>query len=378
MDFSLTEEQQLLKDSVVRFVEKQYDFESRRRIVAAGGLDEANWALFAEMGWLMAGLPEDHGGLGGGIEAQSILCEALGAGLVVEPFIPVAVMAARTLLAAGGPLAAELLPQLAAGSARPVLAHAEPGAFGELAWVETVAVRSGAGWIVNGRKAVVWAAPYASHLIVSARTSGAAGDADGLTLFLLPANGVPGLTRRDVRLSDGSRGSEIDLADVTVGDDAVIGALGQGHGPVAEACAHTLVALCAEAVGAMDRLVWLTRDYLNTRVQFGKPIGTFQALQHRMADMLIELEMSRSQVCRAMAHLGADPASRDRAVSSMKVQIGRSARFVGGNAIQLHGGIGISEEYVVGHYFKRLTMIDNALGTVGLHLDRMAALGRAA
>ncbi|EQA98566.1 acyl-CoA dehydrogenase family protein [Sphingobium baderi] len=377
MDFTLNDEQQLLKDSVDRFIEKEYDFESRRRLVAGTGLSEAHWALFAEMGWLMAGLPEDHGGIGGGIMENAIICEAFGKGLVLEPFLPIAVLAAQVLIAANGRHAHELLPKLAAGDARPVLAHAEADAFGELAWVETRAERRGSCWAINGRKMLVAGAPFASHFLVSARVSGLPGDEEGLCLFVLsPA--AQGIKRTDVRLSDNSWASELVLTDVTVEADALMGREGEAFPILAQAYAHATIGLAAEAVGAMERLLWITRDYLNTRVQFGKPIGNFQALQHRMADMLIEVEMSRSQLFRAMAHLSAVSSDRDQAISSLKVQIGRSAKFVGGNAIQLHGGIGITEEYSVGHYFKRLTMIDNAFGTVGVHLDRMAKLKRAA
>lgn len=377
MDFEPSGEQQLLKDSVSRFVEREYTFEARRALARAGGFGEANWRTFADMGWLAVGLPEDVGGLGSGIVEQGIIAEGLGAALVLEPWLEVAVLAGRALERSGGAAAAALLEQMAAGEARPVLAHGEAGAFAELAWVETRAERRGDGWVIDGRKTMIGGAPFATHFLVSARTSGEPGAAEGISLFLLPADAA-GVTRTDVRMADSSRASELVFDAAALGADALLGAEGGAFTAIADAHAHALVALGAMAVGAMDRVVWMTRDYLNTRVQFGKPIGTFQALQHRMADMLIEVEMSRAQVFRAMAHLPKAPAERDRAVSSLKVQIGRSAKFVGGNAIQLHGGIGVTEEYAVGHYFKRLTMIDNMFGTVGLHLDRMAALGAAA
>lgn len=377
MDFTLSEEQQLLKDSVNRFVEKSYGFEDRRKLARGSGISDANWSLFAEMGWLMAGLPEEYGGIGGGPVERAILSEAFGEGLLLEPYLAVAVLAAQTLVGAGGRHARALLPDLAAGSARPVLAHGEADAFGDLPWVETRADQKGDGWVLNGRKTLVLGGPFASHYLVSARTDRNAGDEAGISLFVMPAD-TAGIERIDLRLADSSRAAELVLTDVVLNAESLLGEEGKAFPILAQAYAHAVVALAAEAVGAMNRLVWMTRDYLNTRVQFGKPIGAFQALQHRMADMLIELEMSRSQLFRAIAHLGRDCVERDRAVSSLKVQIGRSAKFVGGNAVQLHGGIGVAEEYAAGHYFKRLTMIDNLFGSVGVHLDRMARLNRVA
>lgn len=235
-------------------------------------------------------------------------------------------------------------------------------------------MKSGAGWRISGKKSLVHAAPFATHLIVSARTSGEPGSSAGISLFLV-APEARGLSSLNARLADSSRASELSFSACPA---TLIGREGDGLGIIETAYAHAAVALCAEAVGAMDKALWTTRDYLQTRQQFGVAIGTFQALQHRMADMLIELEMARSQVYRALAYLDAEPAIRDQAVSSMKVQIGRSIKFTGYQAIQLHGGIGMTEEYLIGHYFRRLHMIDNMLGTVGIHLGRMAAQYRTA
>lgn len=368
MEFGLGEEQQLLQDSIARLLEREYSFEKRQKLVAeGGGFSDANWTTFAEMGWLMLGLPEAAGGLGGTPVDTAIVMEQFGKALVVEPYLPVAVMAARVLIEAGADTG--LIAAIGTGEARPVLAHSEAGAFGTLAWVETRAEQTGNRWHLSGTKSLVLAAPFATHFIVSARTSGQAGDPGGISLFLVEP-GASGLTRQDGRLADGSRASELTFAAC---DAALIGELGGGLPVIETACAHAAVALCAEAVGAMDKALWTTRDYLQTRQQFGVAIGTFQSLQHRMADMLIELEMARSQVFRALAHLEAEPAIRDQAISSMKVQIGRSIKFTGYQSIQLHGGIGMTEEYLIGHYFKRLHMIDNALGTVGNHLGRIAA-----
>ena len=266
-----------------------------------------------------------------------------------------------------------LLIAIAGVLALPVLAHGEVDAGGEIAFVETSATPTSTGWSLSGRKSLVLGAPFATHYLVSARTSGAAGDEEGISLFLLQP-GDTGLERIDLRLSDSSRASEIVLDGAEVGSDRLILPEGKAFDAIATAHAHATTLLCAEAIGVMDRALWVTRDYLKTRQQFGQPIGNFQALQHRMADMVIELELSRAQVFGALASLNAPAPLRDRAVSSAKVQIGRAAKFIGGNAIQLHGGIGVTEEYVVGHYYKRLVMIDNAFGNVAFHLGRMSKL----
>ena len=380
MEFELNPEQVQLQDSVRRFVEKQYAFEARRRLVrgpddrGGGGFDPAHWASFAELGWLAVGLPEAHGGFGGSAVEQAIILEEFGKGLVVEPFLPVAVLATQVLATAGATgAAAGLLADIGTGAALPVLAHGEVDAGGEIAFVETSATPTSTGWSLSGRKSLVLGAPFATHYLVSARTSGAAGDEEGISLFLLQP-GDTGLERIDLRLSDSSRASEIVLDGAEVGSDRLILPEGKAFDAIATAHAHATTLLCAEAIGVMDRALWVTRDYLKTRQQFGQPIGNFQALQHRMADMVIELELSRAQVFGALASLNAPAPLRDRAVSSAKVQIGRAAKFIGGNAIQLHGGIGVTEEYVVGHYYKRLVMIDNGFGTVAFHLGRMSKL----
>jgi alkylation response protein AidB-like acyl-CoA dehydrogenase len=373
MEFSLSEEQQLLKDSIARFVERDYSFDKRQKLVTeGGGFNPVNWSIFADMGWLMLGLPENKGGLGGTAVDAAIVMEEFGKALVVEPFLHVAVLAARVLIGGGGDTA--LIEAIGTGKALPVLAHGEAEAYDKLNWVETRAKLSGDGWQLTGIKSLVHAAPFATHFIISARTSGEAGDANGISLFLVERN-AHGLYRKDARLADGSRASEIALRDCAA---TLIGEDGAALPIIEAGTAHATVALCAEAVGAMEKALWTTRDYLQTREQFGAAIGTFQSLQHRMADMLIELEMARSQVYRALAFLDDTPAVRDKAVSSMKVQIGRSVKFIGAQVVQLHGGMGMTEEYLIGHYFRRLFMIESAFGTTGVHLDRMAALDKKA
>jgi alkylation response protein AidB-like acyl-CoA dehydrogenase len=373
MEFSLSEEQQLLKDSIARFVEREYGFDKRQKIVAEdAGFSDANWRIFTDMGWLMLGLPEDKGGLGGSPVDTAIVMEEFGKALILEPYLHVAIMAARILIEAGD--SSGLIDAIGTGTAKPVLAHSEADAYNALNWVQTRAEKLTGAWKLTGQKSLVHAAVFATHIIVSARTSGKAGDADGISLFLV-APDADGLSRVDARLADNSRASELTFSNC---DATLIGQEGAALPVIETAYAHATVALCAEAVGAMDKALWTTRDYLQTREQFGQAIGSFQSLQHRMADMLIELEMARSQVYRGLAFLGSDPATRDQAISSMKVQIGRSIKFTGYQSIQLHGGIGMTEDYLIGHYFKRLHMIDNALGTVGTHLGRMAEIERRA
>ncbi len=371
MDFEFSDEQEMLRDSIMRHLDREYAFE-RRRASAEAGPSEARWAYFAEMGWLAAGLPEELGGLGGGPLDMALIAEQFGRRLVIEPYLAVAVLAAQTLLASKDPRAPTLLSGIADGSARPVLAHNEAAAGGDLAWVETRAeAGSDGGWRLNGRKTAIWGAPFADSFLISARTSGEPGSRRGLSLFRVPASSQ-GVEMTAVRLADSSRAGEVVLADARLPADALWGALDEAFDVVDEAHAVAIAALCADAVGAMEAALWITRDYLKVRVQFGQPIGSFQALQHRMADMLIEVELSRSMTHRALAYLQAAPAIRRHAVSAAKVQIGKSAKLVGGQAIQLHGAIGITEEYVIGHYFKRLTVIDNAFGSVAAHLEEMA------
>jgi alkylation response protein AidB-like acyl-CoA dehydrogenase len=358
MDFELDETQTLLRDSVVRWAEREYGFEARRALAAAGGFSEAHWRAFVDMGWLGAAVAEDLGGLGGSAIETAILMEEFGKVLLLEPFLPVGVLAVQTLLGVGGERARDLVRSVVTGEARLVLAHEEVKAAGVLAHVETAAGSDGR---IDGVKTLVLGGPFASRLLVSARTGGGAREAGGIALYLVdPAD--PSVERRDYRLADGTRASEFRFAGAKGELLAAEGfaAIDRGH-------AHAVAMLCAEAVGAMDRALWTTRDYLKTRKQFGRFLGDFQVLQHRMAEMLIELELARSVVFRVLAHLDAPPPDRARAVSACKIQIGKSARFVGGQAIQLHGGIGVTEDCAIGHYFKRLTFIDNAFGSTAHH-----------
>ncbi len=357
MEFELDEMQAMLRDSAARWAEKHYAFDARRKLAVDAGLAEANWATFAEMGWLGAGLSEEQGGYGGGAAETAILMEEFGKVLLLEPFLPVAVLAAQALIGVGDERASALVGEIVSGESRIVLAHEEPKALGRLDHVEMLADADGA---ITGLKTLVLGAPFASKLIVSARSGGVIG------LYLVDAD-APGVERRDYRLADGSRASEIRFSGARAEQITA-----DGRSAIERAYAYGITMLCAEAVGAMDRALWLTRDYLKTRKQFGKYLGEFQVLQHRMADMLIELELARSALFRALAALEGPADERDHAVSACKVQIGKAGRVVGGQAIQLHGGIGVTEEFAIGHYFKRLSFIDNAFGSTARHVRLMA------
>jgi len=364
MDFALTQEQQALQDSVRRFCEREYGFEERRHLLGSPeGFARANWATFAELGWLGAGLAEEAGGYGGGPVETMIILEQMARALVLEPFLSCAVVAVQAILAQATPEQRDvLIPAIVAGEMLAALAIGP----------ETAAIRMSDGYVLNGRANFILGGPSADLLLVSARNGA------GVSLFRIdPAS--PGLTRHDYHAVDGRRVSDIVLESVRVGPDALLGKEGTAAPAIALAEDHAAIGLCAEAVGAMDAALWMTRDYLKTRRQFGQTLNTFQALQHRMADMLIETELARSMLYRGVAALAeTDPAARRKGVSAAKVQIGEAGYFVGGQAIQLHGAIGLTEEYSVGHYFKRLTLVRGLFGTTDVHLARFAALSGAA
>ena len=374
MDFTLSEEQQLLKDSVERFVREEYEFEKRRKLAASEeGFSRANWKKMAELGWLGAGLPEEYGGIGGGAVERMIVMEQIGRGLVLEPYFATVVLGANLLLEGGSDeLRRALLPKLAAGELMLAFAHFERQARFDLEDVATKAEKAGSGWRLTGEKSVVFHGATADKLIVSARTAGERRSREGVTLFLVDG-AAKGLSRRGYKTVDGLRACEATLDGVEA--EAVLGAPGEGLPIIERVADQAVAALCAEAVGAMQVLHDATNEYLKTRVQFGRPIGQFQVLQHRMVDMFIELEQARSMMLLGTLKLADEDArERSRAVSAAKAQIGRSGRFVGQQAIQLHGGMGMTDELSVGHYFKRLTTIDTLFGNVDYHLKRFGAL----
>ena len=376
MNFDLSEEQRLLKDSAERFVRENCTLDQRLALVSSEpGYSERSWRQMAELGWLGVSVPEEYGGTGGGPVETMVLMEAFGAGLVVEPFFPSVVLGAG-LVEIAGPEAQKqaILPALVAGDLKLAFAWVEGQAGYDLFDVETTAERRGGGYVLNGAKGVVLGAASADRLVVSARTGGGSRDPDGIGLFLVD-RGASGMKRRDYRTVDGLRAAEVSFENVAAGEDAVLGDP-QGALPVMEAVAdRAIAALCAEAVGAMDVIVRTTAEYLKTRKQFGRPIGAFQVLQHQFTDMLMASEEARSMMYVATLRLGErDAGSRARAVSGAKHLVGKHGRFIGQRAIQLHGGMGMTEEMAVSHYFKRLAMIDVMFGDDAYHLKRYAAL----
>jgi len=377
MDFDLTDDQRLLRDGVDRLLANEYAFERRSATVSgAEGWSRPFWRQLAELGLLALPFPEEVGGLGGGPVDLMLVMEAFGRHLVVEPFVASIVLAGGCVRhGASAAQRSAWIPPLIAGERILALAHGERGARYELAAVATRARRAGEEWILDGAKAFVPGGGAADQLVVSARTSGADADSDGLSLFLVDADAT-GLTRRSYLTQDRSRAADIELRSIRVGADRLIGKEGVAHGVIARVVDEAIAAVCAEAVGVMERVHEITVEYLKQRKQFGITIGSFQALQHRAVDMLVQIEQARSMMYYATMMVGtADAAIRARALSAAKVQIGRSGKFVGEQAVQLHGGIGVTEECQAGHYYRRLTMIELAFGDTAHHLAALAAGG---
>lgn len=372
MDFSFSEEQNLLRNTVERFVQENYEFEKRRKIVAAdNGWNRDTWTQIAELGLLAAPFSEEQGGLGGGPIDTMLVMEEFGKGLVVDPYLPTVVQAGGFLRRGTAAQIEEHIPGIIGGENVWAFAYAEPQSRYNLADVTTTAKKDGDGFVINGSKAVVLAGPWADKLIVTARTAGGQRDANGITVFIVD-KGATGVSTRDYPTVDGSRASEITFENVKVGADAVIGDVDNGLPLVELISDESIAALSAEACGCMKMLVDDTVEYCKTRKQFGVPIGKFQVLQHRMVDMFMNHEQSVSITYMINLKLGEDEAERKKAASAAKVQIGKAGRFVGQQAVQLHGGMGMTDELRVGHYFKRLTMIDTQLGNVDFHLKRYA------
>jgi pimeloyl-CoA dehydrogenase small subunit len=381
MDFNFTDEQNMLRDTVAKFVQQQYDFDTRRAIVKSeAGWRADYWKVMAEeLGILGAPFSEDLGGLGGGAVDNMIVMEEFGKGLVIEPYLGTVVIGGGFLKHGGGEQAADLIGSIIGGEATFAFAYAEPQGRYNLADLTTAAKKDGAGFAITGRKAVVVGAQWASHYIVTARTAGGQRDASGVTVFVVPAN-AKGITRRDYPTVDGLRASEIQFDNVSVGADAVIGTVDQGLELVERVTDEAIAALGAEAVGVMRKMHETTIDYAKQRKQFGVAISSFQVLQHRMVDMFMNVEQSVSMTYMATLKLDESATERAKAVSAAKVQIGKACRFVGQSAIQIHGGMGMTDELAVGHYFKRATMIEGLFGSVDHHLRRYEnlSLGAAA
>lgn len=371
MDFDLSPEQTQLKDGVDRLIAASYGSLEQRRAQGAGGLgfSEKTWAQFADMG--LTGIPfsEEDGGFGGGPVETMVVMEALGRGLALEPYLATVVLAGGAIrLGGSAELKERVIPAIVEGTMRLALAFTEKQSRYDLFDVATTARKSGGGYVLEGAKSVVIHGDSAHHLVVSARTSGNRRDKGGVSLFLVAAD-APGVKTHGYATQDGGRAAEIALSEVTVDEAALIGPLGGGLAILERVSDYAIAALAAESVGIMDALHALTVDYLKTRQQFGAPIGQFQVLQHRAVDMLIALEQARSMACYAAMMVEHENASeRAAALSAVKVQVSRSCRIVGQEAVQLHGGIGMTMEYLGAHYFKRLTMIESLFGDAAHHL----------
>ncbi|MDX1879676.1 acyl-CoA dehydrogenase family protein [Mycolicibacterium sp. 141076] len=373
MDFTFSAEQELLRDGLSKFLAGRYDLESSRAAAKSGpGWQPDIWRSFAEeLGILGAALPEDVGGIGGGPVEVMLIAEALGHALVIEPYVDTAVVAGGLLLRSGSPVAGPVLEEIASGTAVVALAAAEAHSGDRWQDVQTTATRDGDAWVLSGDKIVVVNAPLATHLLVTAQTAG------GISLFLVDVSEPrAGLTMHSYRTVDDRRAADLELRELRLPGDALLGTEGDAWPSIAQARDEGAAAVCAEAVGNMRKVLADTVEYAKQRQQFGQPIGSFQALQHRMVDMHMELEQSVSAVYLAVLNLGADAQTRARAVSAAKATVGRAARFIGQNAVQLHGGMGMTEELAIGHYFKRLTAVQYEYGSTDHHVTRYAELTR--
>ena len=373
MDFNFSQEQQQFSDALRRWVDKDYTFEQRKHLaLAPGGFSEPAWSTLAELGMMALPVPEAQGGFAGTAVDMLVVMQEIGRGLVIEPYLAT-VMGAEFLKLAGGKEA--LLEQVASGELRLACALGEKQARHDLSDILTTAKADGDGdgFILNGTKTVVVHGGQAGMLIVSARSSGAQRDTAGISLLVVPTD-APGITLRDYRTIDSQHAADITFANVKVPASALLGAAGAGWDILDAAADYGATLLCAEALGAMEALNAATLDYLKTRQQFGVPIGKFQALQHRMADMFMHVEQARSMATLAAVKVGSsDATERRRTVSAAKARIGQAMKFVGQQAVQLHGGMGVTNELPAAHHFKRLTMIELTLGDTDHHLARFIA-----
>lgn len=370
MNFELSAEQAMLKDSVERFVQDKYDFSQWQTLVGSDlGYSADNWTTFAQMGWLMLPFAEENGGLGGSAVDMAVVTEALGAGMTLEPLMSSVLLGGRLVEDLGDDVQREAtIGAVADGSKKLALAYGEAAARFDLAYVETTAKKSGAGYVLNGRKSVVLHAASADRLIVIARTSGEANDAAGISAFLVDADAA-GLRRQDYPMVDGGRASDVFLTDTPA---ELLGEDGAALGALQRVIDEAICAVCAEAVGAMGRVLSVTKEYTATRNQFGKAIGDNQVIQHRLVDMFTAVEEAKAITDITTMRLAEGAENVTAQVSAMKAKVGESARFVGAQGVQLHGGIGMTDEYPIGHYFKRLMAIDVMFGDAAHHLTRFA------
>jgi alkylation response protein AidB-like acyl-CoA dehydrogenase len=376
MDIQFTEEQELLRSSVQRLLRDQYDFDARRKIVASEeGFSRKQWEAFAELGLLAAPFSEDVGGLGGGPVSTMIIMQEFGRHLVVEPFVETAVLAGSMIEHAGSEEQKQaFVPDIIAGRKIWALAWSEKGSRFELASVATTARREGKDYVLTGEKTAVVAAPWADYLIVSARTSGHRHDRGGVSLFVVDRRAA-NLHLRSFKTIDGRRAAEVSLNNVRGG---LLGKEGEGVAALEASRDRAIGTLCAEAVGAMSELNSATLEYSKTRKQFGTSIGSFQVLQHRMVDMFIAHQEALSLMQHLTLSLSSGEAGVSRLASGTKSKIGYAGRFIADQAVQLHGGMGMTDELNVGHYFKRISSINIQFGDPAYHMLRYAQLDAAA
>lgn len=372
MDFNFTETQSMLRDTLRRYLSDSYDFDTRQAMLRKdGGRDPGIWrSLATEIGILGAALPEQYGGFGGGPVDSMVLMQELGRAIAVEPYVSTVVIGGNALTATGGALADALVPAIIGGEAIIGAGFYEPQGRYNLADLRTTAGADGSGWTLNGHKAVVTAAPYATHFLVTARTGGSQREENGVSLFLVEA-GTKGIVRRDYPTVDGFMASELYFENAKVGPHALLGAEGGALPLVEMLIDHATMAVCAEATGAMQKLHELTLDYARQRKQFGKAIGDFQVIQHRLVDMFMEAEQAMSMTL--MGTLRLEDAQRSKWVSQAKAKVNKGARALGQWAVQTHGGIGITTELAAGHYFKRLSIIETQFGDFDHHMARLEA-----
>ena len=378
MDFNFTEEQTLLENMVTSFIRDNYTWEAREAIVKTEeGWKPENWNQFAELGLLGVPFAEEFGGLGGSVVDTMIVMEQFGKGLVVEPYMPSVVLAGGLISSLGSKEQVEaIIPTIISGEARYAFAHSEPQSRFDLYDVKTSAVANGGDFVLNGFKSVVFGGPIATHLIISARTSGEQRDTNGITLFLVDKTAA-GLTLQNYPTIDEYRASEVVIENLKVSKDMILGEVDNAYAAIDENIDRSTIAVCAEAVGILEVLKDTTIDYCKNRKQFGQAIGKNQSIRHRLVDMMIEYEQSKSILYMACTADLSNPSDRKKAVSGAKARIGKAIKYVGENAIQLHGGMGMVDEYMVSHYFKRATMLGILFGNEDYHMKRFSDITQA-
>ena len=375
MDFTFNEEQTLIQDQVDQFVQKEYDWETRQSLSNSDlGFGEDNWKKFAELGWLGISVSEESGGFGGSAIESMLIMEAFGKGLVVEPFLETMIMSGGILDNHGSDQQkSSILEPAIAGEMQLALAYAEPQSRFNLSDVVTEAKEEGENFILNGYKSVVMNGPSAEKIIVSARTSGSQMEEEGISLFIVDA-ASEGINRTNYKTVDGKRASDITIENLSVSKENIIGPINSGFAILDSAIDTAILAISAEAVGAMEVLYKTTVEYTKTREQFGTAIGKFQVLQHRMVDMFMEYEQCKSLLYMATMKHEEGSADAKKAISGLKYQVGKAGKFIGQQAVQLHGGMGVTDELNVGHYFKRLTTVGTIFGNTDYHLKKYTSL----